>query len=67
MSYCVVIFKNENLVEAVPSLWLSSDGLKCAWPKPQFNVKKRIEKKMHPNMYEYDWHAVRILAKDICK
>ncbi|CAI6375825.1 unnamed protein product [Macrosiphum euphorbiae] len=65
MTFSVVVFKNENVVEAVPSNWLSKDGIKCAWPKSNFNPQKRIEKMMHPNTYEYNWYSVRVLATDI--
>jgi len=67
MTFSVVVFKNENVVEAVPSNWLSKDGIKCAWPKSNFNPQKRIEKMMHPNTYEYNWYRVRVLATDISK
>lgn len=67
MTFCVVVFKNENVVEAVPSNWVSKDVIKCAWPKSNFNPQKRIEKMMDPNTYEYNWFSVRVLATDIGK
>lgn len=32
--YTVVLFKNENTVDAVPSHWVKNDL--CAWPKKDF-------------------------------
>lgn len=64
MTYCVVCFINENLVEAVPYHWYFDK--KCAWPKNQ-NAKKFIENKTKPNSLEFNWFSARLLSKEeIC-
>lgn len=65
MTYHIVLFKKENTVETVPSHWISSDGLTCAWPNRNLNPTKQIEKKTYPNTQDFNWYTIRILAKDI--
>lgn len=67
MTYHIVLFITENVVEAVPSHWLSRDGKTCAWPKKHLDATRQIEKKNQPNTLEYTWVEVRVLSNSICK
>lgn len=55
--WCVVVFKDDNSVEAVPSHWYKNH--KCAWPRK--NAKKMITRRSSPNILEFDYLEARKL------
>lgn len=59
--WSVVEFNDDRSVEAVPSYWIKND--KCAWPKK--NSKKMIERRIKPNVLEFDFLNVRVLGSKI--
>lgn len=59
----VVVFKDDNSVEAVPSSWFKDK--KCAWPRK--NAKRLIERRTIPNEIEFDFLEARKLGKNIGK
>ena len=56
----IVLFKNDNSVEAVPSTWLRKHS--CAWPKNSRNAKKYIEKQIKPNPDDFIFYPARKLG-----
>lgn len=55
--WCVVVFKDDDSVEAVPSHWYKNN--KCAWPRK--NAKRMIERRAFPNVIEFDYLEARKL------
>jgi len=53
----IVIFKNDNSVEAVPSSWVRKNS--CAWPKNSKHVKKCITKQIKPNPDGFKFYPAR--------
>jgi len=56
----IVLFKNDNSVEAVPSSWVRKNT--CAWPKNSKFVKKYIEKQIKPNPDDFTFYSARKLG-----
>jgi len=56
----IVLFKNDNSVEAVPSSWVNKHS--CAWPKKSKNAKKYIEKQIKPNPDDFKFYPARKLG-----
>lgn len=50
--WTIVVFKEDNTVEAVPSHWFKN-GL-CAWPKK--DQKKNLERRLFPNSFDFDYY-----------
>lgn len=61
--WTIVVLKKDNTVEAVPSHWLKN-GL-CAWPKK--DPKKKLERRLKTNTFDFDFYPARILKKNIGK
>lgn len=60
-TYSVVVFTEDNSIEAVPTNWLKKN--KCAWPttKNHSTIRKLIERKSVPNEIEYTYLNARAL------
>lgn len=63
MMWSVIIFENDNSIEAVPSIWHRKNT--CAWPKK--NPKKFIEKQVFPNKTDFYFLRARKIGKDVGK
>jgi len=61
--WSVVIFKNDNSVETVPSFWMKKD--KCAWPKK--NSTMFIKRRILPNKFYFEYLDARKIGKDYGK
>ncbi|XP_060845051.1 homeobox-like protein HDP1 [Rhopalosiphum padi] len=61
MMWSVIIFENDNSIEAVPSVWYRKNT--CAWPKK--NQKKYIEKQVIPNKTDFYFLRARKIGKDV--
>ncbi|XP_029345719.1 uncharacterized protein LOC107883889 [Acyrthosiphon pisum] len=59
--WSVIIFEDDNSIEAVPSIWYQKN--KCAWPKN--NPKKFIEKRVVPNKTDFFFLRARKIGKDV--
>ncbi|CAI6373696.1 unnamed protein product [Macrosiphum euphorbiae] len=59
--WSVIIFENDNSIEAVPSIWHRKNT--CAWPKK--NPKKFIEKQVFPNKTDFYFLRARKIGKDV--
>jgi len=64
MMWSVIIFENDNSIEAVPSIWYRKNNT-CAWPKK--NPKKFIEKQVVPNKTDFYFLRARKIGKDVGK
>jgi len=62
-TYSVVVFTEDNSIEAVPTNWLKNN--KCAWPitKNHSTIRKLIEQKSVLNEIEYTYFNARVLKK----
>jgi len=56
--WLVVVFKDDNSVEAVPSYWYKNR--KCPWPRK--NAKNMITQRLPPNILEFDYLEARKLG-----
>lgn len=65
MAYIIVIFEEENTVEAVPSDWYKNG--KCIWPKKSIEARRLIEQKANPLHFEHTTFNARKLSGEICK
>ncbi|KAF0693336.1 Uncharacterized protein FWK35_00037077, partial [Aphis craccivora] len=61
--WTVVIFTEENTIEAIPSHWVRKDNNNWAWPKK--NIKKHVERRTIPNSFDFNFHPSRFLKKNI--
>ncbi|XP_034784464.2 uncharacterized protein LOC131701758 [Acipenser ruthenus] len=64
--YAVVLFKETEEVEVVPSVWLNVDKLLCLWPsyKSTVRVRKAVELQETPTE-TWDKHEVRVLHETV--
>ncbi|KAL5239201.1 hypothetical protein ACI65C_006611 [Semiaphis heraclei] len=60
-NYKYVEFLDDKTVEAVPNYWFKNQ--KCAWPKK--NTKQMIQKRVYPNVLDFNFFAARKMGKDI--
>lgn len=56
----IILFKNDDSVEAVPSSWVRKNT--CAWPKNSKYVIKYIEKQIKPNHDDFIFYPARKLG-----
>lgn len=61
--WSVILFEKDNTVKAVPTNWYKN-GL-CAWPKKEERTK--INHRIQPNKFDFDFYSARLLKKDIGK
>jgi hypothetical protein len=67
--FSVVLFSVDNSVEAVPTKWLSEDGLKCYWPKKvstEASFRKLLENpdsSLLHTWFEFDIRCVKSYSK----
>lgn len=61
--WSIVVFDNENAVEAVPAHWMKNNF--CAWPKK--DTKKHILHRTIPNKFDFNYFKSRLLKKGIGK
>jgi len=54
--WIIVIFNNDNSVEAVPDIWLKNNN--CAWPKSK-KIKKYIGRRIKPNNKDFTFFIAR--------
>lgn len=54
--WIIVVFNEDNSVDAVPNIWLKKNS--CAWPKSK-NVKKYIENHIKPNNIDLTFTMLR--------
>lgn len=62
--WTIVLFKDDNLVDFVPSHWVKKNNT-CAWPKK--NIKKHKLQRTMPNPLDFDFFSSRTLKKNIGK
>lgn len=61
--WSIVVFNDDQSVEAVPSYWFNNDNNMCAWPKK--NSKKCLVGRVVPNKIDFDYYSARKLGKNI--
>ncbi|KAL5234479.1 hypothetical protein ACI65C_001889 [Semiaphis heraclei] len=59
--WSIVIFDDENAVEAVPAHWMKNNL--CAWPKK--DTKKHLLRRTIPNKFNFNYVKSRLLKKGI--
>jgi len=59
--WSIIEFVEEKTVEVVPNYWFKNQ--KCAWPKN--NIKKMIQKRVYPNVVDFNFYLARKIGKDI--
>lgn len=62
-AYSVIVFTEDNTVEAVPSRWVKKKDGTCAWPttKSRCLIMKLIEKKSVPNEVQYKYYKAKVM------
>lgn len=60
-TYSVVVFIDDNTIEAVPTSWIKN-GM-CSWPitKKDSVLRKLIERKSLPNDVEFNQYKIKVL------
>lgn len=60
-TYSVVVFIDDNTIEAVPTSWVKN-GM-CSWPitKKHSLLRKLIERKSLPNDVEFNQYKIKVL------
>lgn len=61
--WSIVEFVDDKTVEAVPNYQFKNQ--KCAWPKK--NTKQMIQKRVYPNILDFNFFAARKMGKVIGK
>lgn len=61
--WSIVVFIKDNTVEAVPTSWFKNGY--CAWPKKDQKIK--INRRIQPNNFDFEFYSARILKKGIGK
>ncbi|XP_022162449.1 uncharacterized protein LOC111028210 [Myzus persicae] len=61
--WIIVIFNNDNSVEAVPDIWLKKNN--CAWPAKSKQIKKYIERRVKPNNNDFTFFNARKLGNKV--
>lgn len=61
-TYSVVVFIDDNTIEAVPTSWIKN-GTMCSWPitKKDSVLRKLIERKSLPNDVEFNQYKIKVL------
>lgn len=62
--WSVVVFGDET-VEAIPHHWYKNSTGTCAWPKKPTTAKRKIETRVEPNIFDFDFYKARILRSNI--
>lgn len=60
--WIIVVFNNDNSVEAIPDIWLKNNN--CAWPKSK-QIKKYIERRVKPNSNDFNFFNARKLGNKV--
>jgi len=63
IGWIIVIFNNDNSVEAVPDIWLKKNN--CAWPAKSKQIKKYIERRIKPNNNDFTFFNARKLGTKV--
>lgn len=65
MPYIVILFEEDNSVEAVPVHWFKNG--QCLWPNKPFDAKRLIESQAPSKNFEFKKYKARQLSGEICK
>ncbi|XP_050066309.1 uncharacterized protein LOC114120255 [Aphis gossypii] len=62
-NFSVIVFTEDNTVEAVPTSWVKKKDGTCAWPttKSRSLIMKLIEKKSVPNEVQYKYYKAKVM------
>lgn len=62
-NYSIIVFTEDNTVEAVPTSWVKKKDGTCAWPttKSRSVIMKLIEKKSVPNEIQFKYYKAIVM------